>query len=109
MNTKTNKFLNALSVCCLLSGVPSIVSAQSYQLKWTDHRAIGNVMVAVGAASSPTNPRGYLWDKTADVTNLTTFQQRMLSFADNSIQVLKNMNAQGMITWDLEGEQALQP
>jgi hypothetical protein len=94
----------------LLGGTASIiVPAQSYQVKWTDHRAIGNVMVAVGSASSATNPRGYLWEKTVDTRNLTAFQQRMLGFADNSIQVLKNMNAQGMITWDLEGEQAPQP
>jgi hypothetical protein len=109
MNTTTKKLLTALSICGLLSGVTSIASAQNYQVKWNDHRAIGNVMIAVGAASSATNPRGYLWDKTVDVSNLTAFQQRMLNFADNSIQVLKNMNAQGMITWDLEGEQAPQP
>src|SRR5206468_1864375 len=36
------------------------------------------------------------------VANLKT---RVLSLADSSISILKSMNAQGMVTWDIEGQQ----
>ena len=33
------------------------------------------------------------------------FRAALLKLADNSIKVLKDTNAQGMITWDPEGEE----
>ena len=33
------------------------------------------------------------------------FETALLKFADNSVQVLKDTGAQGMITWDPEGEE----
>lgn len=78
---------------------------------WPDHRPIGSLHLATntaGLSGWTTNPRGYLNDTTIDVTTpagVADFQQRMLGWADNDIAVLQGMNAQGMIAWDLEGQQ----
>jgi hypothetical protein len=43
-----------------------------------------------------------------DVTNdqgKTAFRAALLKLADNAVQVLKDTSAQGMITWDPEGEE----
>ena len=43
-----------------------------------------------------------------DVTNdkgKAAFRAALLKLADNSVQVLKDTGAQGMITWDPEGEE----
>ena len=78
------------------------------KLNWGDHRAIGMLVLATAAAGWPTNPRGYFLDPTVNVTTsagVSAFQTRVLAYADTSIAILKSMNAQGMITWDIEGEQ----
>ncbi len=88
------------------------------QLSWSDRRVIGTAYLA----SSPTgnvnqpggyanNPRRYFNDSNAndfDVTNaagLAKFQARVLQQAQNNVQNMSMLNAQGAITWDLEGEQ----
>src|SRR5437762_12013059 len=43
-----------------------------------------------------------------DITNdkgKAAFRAALLKLADNSVQVLKDTGAQGMITWDPEGEE----
>ena len=43
-----------------------------------------------------------------DITNdkgKAAFRAALLKLADNSVQVLKDIGAQGMITWDPEGEE----
>ncbi len=78
---------------------------------WPDHRAIGSIHLAtntLGQTGWTTNPRGYLFDSSVDVTTpagLFTFQQRMLQWANYEISLLQSMNAQGMIAWDVEGQQ----
>jgi hypothetical protein len=79
-------------------------------LHWQDHRAIGTLHLAASETNlhSATNPRGWFADKSVDVitpAGIAAFQKRVLAYADASVVVLKKMNAQGMITWDLEGEQ----
>lgn len=79
-------------------------------LHWPDHRAIGTLHLAASETNlhSATNPRGWFADPSVDVTTpagIAAFQKRMLAYADTSVGVLQKMNAQGMITWDLEGEQ----
>ena len=88
------------------------------QLHWTDRRIIGTVYLASSAtgnvnqpAGFPNNPRRYFNDSQAsdfDVTKaagLAKFQQRILAQAASNVQNLQRLNAQGAITWDLEGEQ----
>jgi hypothetical protein len=114
------------------SGSPlSSVAADAYRnwatayppsLNWPDRRAIGTIYLA----SSPTgdqelsddysnNPRRYFNDsnlKDFDVKSadgLAKFQARVLAQAAKSVATLRMLNAQGSITWDIEGEQYRQP
>lgn len=82
------------------------------KVNWTDRRAIGYLILATSAAGWVTNPRGWFLDPTINVTTpagIAAFHTRVLQYADDSIAILKSMNAQGMITWDIEGEQYPQP
>ena len=85
--------------------------AQAYpsQLKWKDRRPIGSVILATLNAKWPANPRGWFLNPTLDVTKpegRADFKQRMLKTADTTVGILKDMNAQGMIMWDVEGEES---
>lgn len=78
------------------------------QLQWPDRRAIGSIFLASTAVASRTNPRGWFNDPAIDVSavaGVAGFRNRILQFADSSIAILRKMNAQGMITWDIEGQQ----
>ncbi len=77
-------------------------------LHWPDRRAIGALFLSTASTGWATNPRGWLIDPTIDVTNaagIANLKTRILAWADSSIAVLKSMNAQGMVTWDIEGQQ----
>ncbi len=84
-------------------------------LHWTDRRILGTVYLASSGqgeetrpAGFPLNPRRYFNDPGVDVTNpegLRRFQARVLDRAAEVVTNLRRMNAQGAITWDLEGEQ----
>lgn len=85
-------------------------------LSWTDRRAIGTVYLASSPQSGnpnqpggfPTNPRRYFNSSAVDITTaagLAAFQQQVLQQAENVVANAKHMNAQGVITWDIEGEQ----
>lgn len=85
------------------------------QLHWTDHRAIGTVYLASSPqgdphhpAGYPNNPRRYFNDSSIDVrtaSGLAGFQARVLQQAADNVHNLQMLNAQGAITWDIEGEQ----
>lgn len=86
------------------------------QMTWSDKRILGTAYLASSPAGSdatqpggfPTNPRRYFNDAGIDVTTaagLQSFQNRMLAQAASNAANAKNMNAQGVITWDVEGEQ----
>ena len=93
--------------------------AQTYpsQMTWTDKRILGTAYLASSPASTgdvtqpggyPTNPRRYYNDPTVDITTaagLQTFQDRILAQAASNVTDARNMNAQGVITWDIEGEE----
>jgi hypothetical protein len=82
-----------------------------FQADWKDHRPIGAIFLAGAQINMPTNPRRWIMNfGQIDVTNdkgKAAFRTALLKFADNSIQVLKDTGAQGMITWDPEGEEFL--
>jgi hypothetical protein len=85
-------------------------AANPQTLSWSDHRPIGELFPSSSGAAgrSATNPNGWFNDPNVNVTTpagLAAFRTRLLAYADTSIQVLKWMNAQGAITWDIEGEQ----
>ena len=79
---------------------------------WTDRRPIGMVMLPSKGHISDSNPRGWFDDKTLDIQTAAgqeKFRTQMLKFADQSVEALKATRAQGMIVWDLEGDENPQP
>jgi hypothetical protein len=81
-------------------------------LDWNDRRPIGSIYLARVNTKWSSNPRGWFNDPKIDVFSqegLRAFQTRLMKYADNSVALLKAMNAQGMIVWDIEGEEFEQP
>lgn len=93
------------------------------QLSWTDRRPIGTVYLAsapqTGAANQPggfpNNPRRYFNDPDANDFDVRTsaglqaFQQRVLARAQADVANLRALGAQGLVVWDVEGEQYPHP
>jgi len=86
------------------------------RLNWSDRRAIGDIFPSGSgpATRTATNPRGWFNDGAMDgrgpvdvttTTGLDNFRTRFLALADRTIANLKATNAQGIIAWDIEGEQ----
>ena len=82
-----------------------------FQLNWNDHRPIGAMFLAGPQINVASNPRRWIVNfGDIDITNdkgKAAFRAALLKLADNSVQVLKDIGAQGMITWDPEGEEFL--
>jgi hypothetical protein len=80
-----------------------------FELNWTDRRPIGAIFLAGPQINVASNPRRWTMNfGEIDVTNdkgKIAFRAALLKLADNSVQVLKDTGAQGMITWDPEGEE----
>ena len=77
------------------------------QLKWDDRRPIGCNFLSSIESRSKTNPTGWLHDKTVDMTTdagRADWKKRILARADKSVAVAKELNCQGVITWDIEGQ-----
>jgi hypothetical protein len=80
-----------------------------FQVNWKDRRPIGAIFLAGSQINSATNPRR--WSFNAGNFDVSTeegrrsFREALLQLADKSVSVLKRTNAQGMITWDPEGEE----
>jgi hypothetical protein len=95
----------------------SFVATYPNQMNWPDRRIIGTAFLASSPASSgnitqpggyPTNPRRYFNDPTVDINSksgLQAFQDRILAQAQANVINAQAMNAQGVITWDMEGEE----
>ncbi len=83
---------------------PSIVN-------WPDRRPIMAWFVADHGHQSVTNPRGYLFDPTLDASNITGFSARMVAQAQGILNQIKSrpVQPQGVVIWDLEGEEFIQP
>ncbi len=78
------------------------------KLNWTDRRPIGSIFLASADTNWANNPRGWLSDPRVDVTTADgrkALREKMLAVADTSIGIMKQMNAQGAVTWDIEGQQ----
>jgi hypothetical protein len=83
-----------------------------FQVKWTDHRPIGAIYLASSGINVPTNPRRWIVNEgKIDITTdegKTKFREALLKLADASVNVLEECHAQGMITWDPEGQEFMQ-
>src|SRR5579871_1827771 len=78
------------------------------RLNWTDHRPIGAIFLASAGQKWAANPRGWFNDPAVNVmtpSGKEAFRQRLLSWAETSIGIMHDMNAQGAITWDPEGQE----
>jgi hypothetical protein len=79
-----------------------------FKLKWPDRRPIGMLSLSSPNHKSATNPRGWFNDAQANFVGpngAKRFRERMFQVCDQSIAILKDMGAQGMIFWDMEGEE----
>lgn len=85
------------------------------QLHWPDRRIIGSAYVAEGSGSPdpvnpsgfPTNPRRYFNDSSVNIytpQGIASFQQKLLQQATETAVTTARLNAQGVITWNIEGE-----
>jgi hypothetical protein len=82
--------------------------AASPCLTWQDRRPIGALFIASNFHVSRVNPRGWFNSPDLDVVGnggAGRFRKAMLDYADRSIEILKRTGSQGMIVWDLEGEE----
>lgn len=112
----TDRFLLSLRLTSARADVASL-APDIYQLfrkmdpftvNWPDRRPIGSLIIGTAAAGWAKNPRGWLLDPKLDITTpqgVALFQARLLAWADRSVAILKSIDAQGMVTWDAEGEQ----
>jgi hypothetical protein len=77
-------------------------------LNWPDRRPIGALFLADHTHASEKNPRGWFNNpglNTSGPEGIARFRLAMLSYAERSIAILRRTGAQGMIVWDLEGQQ----
>jgi hypothetical protein len=83
-----------------------------FQINWNDRRPIGAMFLASSGINVATNPRRWILNEgKIDITTdqgKDAFRTALLKLADNGIKVMKDVNAQGMITWDPEGQQFLE-
>ncbi len=80
-----------------------------FRINWTDRRPVGAIFLATSGINVATNPRRWiLHDGKIDITTdegRGAFRAALFKMAENSIKVLKDTHAQGMITWDPEGQE----
>ena len=83
--------------------------AHPMTLNWSDRRPIGALFLSSADNHLPKNPRGWFNDaRDVDVTTeggRALFRARVLLYARESVRQLKAVGAQGMVTWDIEGQQ----
>lgn len=115
--TVSLRFTNEGTAADASDAYTSFARTYPSQMTWTDKRILGTAYLASSPAGNgdvtqsggyPTNPRRYFNDSSIDITTaqgLQVFQDRMLAQAASNVANARNMNAQGVITWDLEGEQ----
>ena len=77
-------------------------------LNWPDRRPIGSAFLATSARNYPTNPRGWFLDPSVDITTTAgkaALAQRLSKYVDSCIAHCRQLDAQGVILWDLEGQE----
>ena len=78
-------------------------------LKWPDRRPLATVFLCNSATGLAKNPRGWFQgNKEIDVTTAAGLERlgaKLMEYADNCVARMKKMNAQGVIVWDIEGQE----
>jgi hypothetical protein len=102
------KLLVALLVPLVLIILAAVWLVWPMGVRWPDRRPIGVLFLASNAHSSAKNPRGWFNDDNLDVIGpggQERFRKALMDYEDASIAVLKRIGAQGVIVWDVEGEE----
>ncbi len=94
--------------------VEHVREARPMALEWDDRRPIGRLFLCHPFRRWETNPRGYLFGKGKDNNvfteeGLAAFREGMLEYADRAVEILRKHDAQGVIIWDLEGQEYWHP
>ena len=82
--------------------------AYPFVLNWPDRRPIGTIFLARTATKWPSNPRGWFNDEKVDITTekgKQAFRERLMKLADTCIREMQGVGAQGMVFWDVEGQE----
>lgn len=80
-------------------------------IRWQDKRPIGSLFLASYSRDGKEkgNPRNWVFSpsfqKGKGEQKFIDFKKDLINYADRSISILKKMGAQGMITWDIEGQE----
>ncbi|MEI6521376.1 MAG: hypothetical protein WCO98_15265, partial [bacterium] len=91
-----------------------VIKSKPMVLKWSDRRPIGTIFYCHSNTGWKTNPRGFNFAK-ADKNDVTTpeglkaFAEALNAYGDACVKNLKAVGAQGVIVWDLEGEEFWHP
>jgi hypothetical protein len=84
-------------------------SAHPPTLAWPDRRPIGMLMLSSSVPHHAANPRGWFLNApeidTTSEQGRARFAERLMAYADKSVEVLRRMGAQGVIVWDCEGQE----
>lgn len=102
------KLLIGLVTAVLLIILPVAWLVWPMGVRWPDRRPIGVLFPASNFHASAKNPRGWFSDPTLDATGpggQERFRKALMDYADASIAVLKRAGAQGVIVWNVEGEE----
>ena len=78
------------------------------ELNWPDRRPIGSAFLATSVAGYKTNPRGWFLDPNLDTSTAEgrdKFKATLMTYADAVVAHCKTLNAQGVIVWDIEGQE----
>ncbi len=83
-------------------------------LTWDDRRPVGTIFWCHPNQKWKTNPRGFNFGKGKNNDVFTeegkkVFAEQLFQYVDRCIKIANDMNAQGVIIWDLEGEEFWHP
>ena len=87
--------------------VNAFKTAYPLLISWSNRNPVARWFISEGSHKSAINPRGYLSDKNLDVSDQANFNTQVLNTAGSIVNRMNGMNPkpQGMIIWDLEGEE----
>lgn len=71
----------------------------SREFSWTDRRPIVRLVTCEPSLVTPANPGGWLFNLYPGAN----FAEQMSAYANRSIEVMRSIDAQGMIVWDIDG------
>lgn len=107
-HSKKKKLLFCLLVPLILILLMATWLVWPMGARWPDRRPIGVLFLANTYHSSTTNPRGWFNERSLDFVGpggKERFRKELLNYADTSITNMEKLGAQGVIVWDLEGEE----